>query len=166
MAQKTHQISSTRNITITAVIAALYVVATVALPFASYGPVQLHFSEAFNHLAVFNKRYIVAITLGVFIANIWSPYGIVDMIVGTLQTLLMLSISYYLAKHVKSIVARLAISTVVDTLMMWVIAAELYYIAKTPFWATYAWTALGEFGALVIGAIIVYIISRTIDLEK
>ena len=88
------------------------------------------------------------------------------MIVGTLQTLLMLSISYYLAKHVKSIVARLAISTVVDTLMMWLIAAELYYIAKTPFWATYAWTALGEFGALVIGAIIVYIISRTIDLEK
>jgi uncharacterized membrane protein len=166
MEQKTHRVSSARNIAVTAVIAALYVVATVAIPFASYGPIQLRFSEAFNHLAVFNKRYIVAITLGVFIANIWSPYGIIDMIVGTLQTLLMLSISYYLAKHVKNIVTRLAISTIVDTLMMWVIAAELYYVAKTPFWATYAWTALGEFVALVIGAIIVYIISRTIDLEK
>ena len=125
--------------TITAVIAALYVVATVALPFVIWTS-SITFS--LHHLAVLIS-VISYITLGVFITNIWSPYGIVDMIVGTLQTLLMLSISYYLAKHVKSIVARLA-STVVDTLMMWVIAAELYYIAKTPFWATYAWTALGE----------------------
>lgn len=166
MKSKNSQVSSARNVAVTAVIAALYVVATIALPFASYGPIQLRFSEAFNHLAVFNKRYILAITLGVFIANIWSPYGIVDMIVGTLQTFLMLSISYVLAKRVKSIIARLAISTVVDSLMMWIIAAELYYMAKVPFWATYAWTTLGEFAALIIGAIIVYIISRTVNLEK
>ncbi len=93
---------SARDISLIAVIAALYAVATVALPFASYGPFQLRFSEGFNHLVVFNKRYIIALTIGVFIANIWSPYGIVDMIVGTAGTLAMTTMSYFATRKVKS----------------------------------------------------------------
>ncbi|ALI33467.1 MULTISPECIES: QueT transporter family protein [Weissella] len=157
---------SARDISLIAVIAALYAVATVALPFASYGPFQLRFSEGFNHLVVFNKRYIIALTIGVFIANIWSPYGIVDMIVGTAGTLAMTTMSYFATRKVKSVVKRLAISTIIDALMMWVVAAELYFMAKTPFWATFAWTALGELAALIIGAIIFYLLSRRVDLEK
>ena len=103
---------------------------------------------------VFNKRYIIALTIGVFIANIWSPYGIVDMIVGTAGTLAMTTMSYFATRKVKSVVKRLAISTIIDALMMWVVAAELY------------WTALGELAALIIGAIIFYLLSRRVDLEK
>ena len=123
-------------------------------------------SEGFNHLVVFNKRYIIALTIGVFIANIWSPYGIVDMIVGTAGTLAMTTMSYFATRKVKSVVKRLAISTIIDALMMRVVAAELYFMAKTPFWATFAWTALGELAALIIGAIIFYLLSRRVDLEK
>lgn len=157
---------STRDISLIAIIAALYAVATLALPFASYGAVQLRFSEAFNHLVVFNKRYIIALTLGVFIANIWSPLGIVDMLVGTAGTLAMTTMSYFATRKVKSVVKRLAISTVIDALMMWVVAAELHVVAKVPFWATYAWTALGELAALIIGSIIFYLISKRINLTK
>jgi len=74
--------------------------------------------------------------------------------------------SYFATRKVKSVVKRLAISTIIDALMMWVVAAELYFMAKTPFWATFAWTALGELAALIIGAIIFYLLSRRVDLEK
>ena len=40
---------SARDISLIAVIAALYAVATVALPFASYGPFQLRFSISGHH---------------------------------------------------------------------------------------------------------------------
>ena len=55
---------------------------------------------------------------------------------------------------------------IAEVFMMWVVAAELYFMAKTPFWATFAWTALGELAALIIGAVIFYILSKRVDLEK
>ncbi|MGJ3847732.1 QueT transporter family protein, partial [Levilactobacillus brevis] len=47
-----------------ALIAALYVVLTTVLSALSFGPFQIRLSEMFNHLVVFNKRYIAAVTLG------------------------------------------------------------------------------------------------------
>ncbi|WP_072152846.1 QueT transporter family protein [Weissella viridescens] len=147
-----------------AVVAALYVVLTLLVAPFAFGPVQLRLSEGLNHLAVFNKRYIVAISLGVFIANTQSSLGAVDMIFGTLGTVVMLTMSYYATRHVKSIVKRLIISTVIDTFMMWAVALELHVFLKAPFWITYGSVAIGEFASLVIGAIVIYFISKRINL--
>lgn len=77
-----------RNISATAIIAALYVSITLALAPISFGVVQLRLSEMFNHLAAFNKRYIFAVTLGVLIVNVFSPLGPIDMLFGTAGTLI------------------------------------------------------------------------------
>ncbi|MDO5018724.1 MAG: QueT transporter family protein [Lagierella massiliensis] len=76
------------------VIAALYAVFTLAFPNLSYGPLQFRASEVMTLLAFFNPEYIWGLTLGCFIANLFSPY-IWDMIIGTLASFLAV---YYMSK--------------------------------------------------------------------
>lgn len=149
-----------------AMIAALYAALTVMLSPLSYGAIQVRFSEIFNNLAVFNKRYIWALTVGCAIANLNSPLGIVDVIFGSLGTLVMTSISYFLSKRVKSVWTKLTIAVVVCTLMTWTVALEMHIVNHLPFWPTYLTVAIGEFISMVIGAIIFGILSKRIDLTK
>jgi len=61
----------------------MYVAATFSIAFMSFGPIQFRVSEVLNLLAFFNPIFAPAVLLGVFIANIFSPYGLVDIIFGT-----------------------------------------------------------------------------------
>lgn len=81
---------STQRITVCAVVAVLYVVLTTGFGIISYGPIQIRFAEILNLLAFFNPVFIFAITVGVFISNIFSPYGLVDMVLGTLASFISL----------------------------------------------------------------------------
>lgn len=148
------------------IVAAIYVVLTVMLSAFSYGAIQVRLSETLNNLVVFNKRYIWAVTLGCAIANLWSSLGMVDVVFGTLGTLVMTALSHYLSQKVESVPAKLAITVVICTLMMWSVALELHILTNAPFWWTYFTVALGEFISMTIGAILVWMISQKIDLTK
>lgn len=50
----------------TTIVAAIYVVMTLMLSPLSFGIVQVRFSEMLNYTALFNRRYVWAVTLGVF----------------------------------------------------------------------------------------------------
>ena len=154
------------NITKIAIVAALYVVLTVIVSPLSYAGIQLRFSEGLDHLVVFNKRYVWALTIGCFIANLFSPMGIIDIIFGTLETFLAAGITYLLSKISSSIFIKLLISILINTLMMWIIALELHLYNNLPFWPTYGTVALGEFISLTIGAVIIYTLNKYIDLKK
>lgn len=147
-------------------VAALYVVITLTVAPFAYGPVQFRLSELFNNLSVFNKRYIWAVTIGCAIANLNSPLGMPDVIFGTLGTLLMTSISYWLSRYIKKTSIKLGVCVAVCTLMSWTVALELMLISKLPFWASYLSVGAGELVSMVIGAIIVYLVSKRIDLTK
>ncbi|MFT8726874.1 MAG: QueT transporter family protein [Liquorilactobacillus ghanensis] len=147
-------------------IAALYVVLTLALVPFSYGPIQFRLSETLNNLVVFNKRYILGLTLGCVIANLWSSLGPLDVIFGSLGTLMMTVISHYLSRLVHKKWQKLTIAVIVCTLSTWSVALELYLISHVPFWATYLSVAIGEFGSMVLGAVVIGIISLKIDLTK
>src|SRR5690625_1331152 len=90
--EKSHISSS--DLTLTGIVAALYVAVTLVLSAISFGAIQLRLSEMFNYLALFHKRYVVAITLGVVIVNfLSSPYGLIDVVIGGLSTFFVLIIS-------------------------------------------------------------------------
>lgn len=76
---------SIRQLTVNAMLAAIYVVITIFLP--SYGPLQLRLSEMFAHLPVINRKYSIGLILGVAIANTQSSLGIFDVIFGTIHTI-------------------------------------------------------------------------------
>lgn len=73
-----------------AMIAALYAAATyLCSVFAiAYGPVQFRLSEALTVLSVFTPAAVPGLTIGCIIANLASPYGIWDIVFGSLATLL------------------------------------------------------------------------------
>ena len=83
-------------ITQAAVIAALYVALTYissAMGLA-YNSVQFRLSEILTVLPVFTPAAIPGLTLGCFLANISSPFGIIDILCGTLATFLAAIVTY------------------------------------------------------------------------
>ncbi|MBR3868841.1 MAG: QueT transporter family protein [Clostridia bacterium] len=83
-------------ITQAAVIAALYVALTYissAMGLA-YNSVQFRLSEILTVLPVFTPAAIPGLTLGCFLANISSPFGIIDILCGTFATFLASIVTY------------------------------------------------------------------------
>lgn len=54
----------------------------------TYGPIQLRFSEALTVLPFLFPETVGGLFIGCFVANLLSPYGIIDMVVGSFATLL------------------------------------------------------------------------------
>lgn len=79
-----------------AVIAALYAGLTYAASMLNlaYGSIQFRFSEALTILAAISPTAIPGLTIGCFSGNITSPYGIIDIICGTLATFIAAVLGY------------------------------------------------------------------------
>src|SRR5699024_6405199 len=81
-------IMNTRFLARQAAVAAIYMVLTIVLSGISYGPLQFRVSEVMTLLPFYNEEYIWGITVGCILANIASPFGIVDIIVGSFASFL------------------------------------------------------------------------------
>ncbi len=77
-----------RNLCANAVVAARYAVVTIVLGAFSYGPVQFRVSEALVVLCAIRPSLGVGLTLGCFLANLFSSVTALDLIFGTLATAL------------------------------------------------------------------------------
>ncbi|MCY9805941.1 QueT transporter family protein [Lentilactobacillus senioris] len=163
-------IDSLLDLTKAAVVAALYIVITMVFAAFSFGPIQLRFSEGLNNLAAFNKRYVLAVTLGCFVSNMMSSLGPIDLVVGTAETLIALVTINLVTRNMKSVPARLAASVLIATFYMFIIAFEIAYVGNTAFWPTfwgaYLTTAIGEFLAMTLGAVVLYFVNLRFDLSK
>jgi len=149
------------------IIAALYVAVTLmVLPFG-FTNVQFRVSEMFNHLVVFNKKYIFGIVLGVFIANLLlSELGPIDLVFGVGQSIIALSITIFSAKFISGIVKRMVFNTIVFTFTMFIIAFELNLVLGFPFLFTWLTVAIGEFVVMAVGIPIVIALNKRLNLEK
>ena len=92
--------SRVRYITLSATIAALYVVLTlISAAFGlSSGAIQLRISEALCVLVAFTPAAIPGLTIGCLISNLIASANILDIIFGTLATFLGALGGYYLRK--------------------------------------------------------------------
>lgn len=77
---------SYRTICLAALMAALYAAVTLAAAPLSYGLAQLRLSEALMVLCPMEPALAAGITLGCFLANLFSPVTALDLVVGTLAT--------------------------------------------------------------------------------
>ncbi len=80
--------SAARQITMAAVVAAAYAALTMALPALSYGQMQIRFSEALTILPFLFPVTAPGLFVGCLIANLLSPYGLVDIVCGSAATLI------------------------------------------------------------------------------
>lgn len=77
-----------RQLCACAIVAALYAAVTIATAPFAYGLAQFRLSEALVVLCWFEPVLAVGITLGCFLANVFSTVTALDMVVGTLATAL------------------------------------------------------------------------------
>src|SRR5699024_6042870 len=162
--EKSHISSS--DLTLTGIVAALYVAVTLVLSAISFGAIQLRLSEMFNYLALFHKRYGVAITLGVVIVNFLSPLWFLDVPIAGIATFIVLVISRLATKRIKNLKIKLAININIFTLSIVTFASQIHFVFDMPFWVTYATVGLGEFLRITIGGIFFYFLNKKLDLTK
>lgn len=166
------------GLALSGVIAALYIVLTLAFAPLSFGPLQFRLSEGLNFLALYNKRYVYAMTVGVFIVNYFA-FGMWDMIIGSLGTYVFLSLGRYLAKKAAEAVEKMprlakwslgiqyAVLLVIFSLSMFTIAGLIIFLgAEEAFWPLYWTLAASEAVAMGLGGLLVYPIARRFDFSK
>ncbi|MBF1209892.1 MAG: QueT transporter family protein [Gemella morbillorum] len=169
--------NTVKVLTIQALLAAIYVVLTVAIAPFSYGAIQFRISESLSQLVVFSKKYWFPITLGVAIANIFSPLGIVDVFFGTLGTGLALAISIFIFKFIKNRIVRHVINIILYLIIcMPIIAYEITIFsgensARVPFdfgafTTIYGSLLLSQVIVMVIGIVITEALNKAVDLKK
>lgn len=156
-----------REIVVNGLIAALYIAVSALIQPFGFTQVQFRVSEIFNHLIVFNKKYIFGIILGVFLTNLFfSPMKAYDLIFGVGQSVIALLITIACARLVKGIWVRMIINTLVFTFTMFLIALELYLAFDLPFLFTWLTTAVGELVVMTIGMPIMYVMNKRVQFDK
>ena len=78
----------TQSMTFSAVVAAIYAALTMALPGPSFGYAQIRVAEALTVLPFLFPAAAPGLMVGCLVANLLSPYGLVDVVCGTAATAL------------------------------------------------------------------------------
>jgi len=86
-------------ITEAAVIAAIYVVLVLIFKLSSFGAVQFRVAEALTILPYFTPAAIPGVAIGCFISAIVSGMDILDIVFGSLATLIAALLSYQLRRY-------------------------------------------------------------------
>lgn len=143
MLEQGKQKSTTKAIAQAAVIAALYAALTVFIMPASYGVMQFRISEALTVLPAFTPVAIPGLFIGCVVANLVSPVGMIDVVVGSAATLIAAVCSYLLRDHKILVPLPPVIANAV------LVGLELYYYYNVNFSlpACMFWVGLGEAGA-------------------
>lgn len=89
----------TSFITQAAIIAAIYTVLVIILQPISFGPVQFRIAEALTVLPYFTPAAIPGVTIGCFLSAILTGADLLDIVFGSLATLVAAILSYVLRKH-------------------------------------------------------------------
>ncbi len=85
-----------------ALVAAIYVALTLTPPLnaISFGAVQFRLSEMLNFLAFYNRKYIIAVTIGCMISNLIG-FGVIDLFVGGFSTLIFVTLGVILFENTR-----------------------------------------------------------------
>ena len=130
---------STRRLLQGALIAAIYAVLTILLAPISYGPMQVRISEALTILPALTPVGIPGLTVGCLLANLLGPYGIFDVVFGTLATLIATIGSYLLRDHDWLVPLPPVIANAI------IVGGMLHFAYGVPgLWACMGWVGLGE----------------------
>ncbi len=130
-----------RQLTRISLIAAVYLVLTVTPPLASisYGPVQVRVSEALMVLPAVTGEAVVGLFLGCLAANLVGGLGPVDVVLGSLATLL----AGYLVSKVRN-PWLVPVPTVLVNALVVGTYLPLILGLPTPLWVSWCYIGAGE----------------------
>jgi len=140
----------TKDLALIAIYAALYAALVVILGGFSYGPIQVRVADSMlGAVPLLGLPGVLGHTLGVFIGNIFSPDGVLDLL-NTIPSFVMSFVVYYVYKKTKNdytvIVTSVAYSAVLGTTVGWMLS----YLYALPLFLTIAYVAIGNVIATVL----------------
>ena len=94
-----------RKLAIAGIVAGLYLSLTLLFAPISFKAFQIRVSEALTLLPFIFPEAILGLFVGCFIANFFSPFGIIDVVFGSTLTLLAAYLTYLLGKTKKPYLA-------------------------------------------------------------
>jgi uncharacterized membrane protein len=117
----------TKEIALIAIYAALYAVLVNSIPGLSFGPLNLRIADAMlGAVPLLGIAGVLGHTLGVFVGNIPSPLGIIDLL-NTIPSFVMAFVAYYVYKRTKNdygvIGTCIAYSAVLGVTVGWMLSA-------------------------------------------
>jgi uncharacterized membrane protein len=122
-----------KHVALTAVYAALYAALVVVLGGFSYGPIQVRIADTMlAAVPLLGFAGVMGHTLGVFVANIFSSAGYIDLL-NTIPSFIMSFLVYYVYKKTKNdysvVLTCIAYSAVIGTTVGWMLS----YLGFSPF---------------------------------
>jgi len=153
---------TTRDLTLAAIIAAAYAALTMLLPGPSFGYTQLRVAEALTVLPFLFPAAAPGLAIGCLVANLLSPYGLVDIICGTAATALAAFLTMKMPnKWLAPLPPVLCNGIIVGGMLAWYQAGSF----GPKFWAMFTLSgpgvALGELIACyVLGSILLQVLPK------
>ena len=154
----------TRQLTCAAIVGAAYAVLSIfgSVFGITYGPIQCRFSEALCVLPFLMPETAWGLGVGCLIANLLSPYGILDIVVGSAATLLAALLT---ARCKKKWLAPLP-PVAANMVLVGLVLAYEQAGTSAAFWPTYAFNALtvgaGEIVACYgLGMLLLYALEKS-----
>ena len=152
---------TTRDLTLAAIVAALYAALTLLLPGPSFGYTQLRVAEALTVLPFLFPATAPGLAIGCLIANLLSPYGPIDIVCGTFASALAAFLTMKMpSKWLAPLPPVLCNGVIVGGMLAW------YEAGFGPnFWSMFAISgpgvALGEIAACyVLGLLLLNVLPR------
>jgi len=146
----------TVNIALTSIIAALYAVLVIALPFLSFMVFQVRIADSLLMLStVIGMPAVIGVTLGCFISNFiaapWGSLGLafIDAIGGSIANFIASWIGYKIAYKKK--IGHKLIASLIETLVISIIVGlYLSYIIGVHYTVTISGVLLGSIISIII----------------
>lgn len=128
----------TTSLALSGIIASVYFIVCMAFYPLSFGGIQVRFAEALTILPLFFGEAVFGLAIGCLIANFFGN-GILDIVFGTLATLISAIFTYFIGKKIKNPKFRFFIGAfppviinaicVPFTFLLLVELKELYFIS-------------------------------------
>lgn len=142
-------------------IAAVYAGLTILLQAISFSAVQVRVSEALTLLPVLFPVAIPGLTVGCFLANILSPVGWMDMVFGTLATLIAAVLTRILRKNLYLAALMPVLSNAV------IIGIMLHVAFGEPLWMSMLTVGAGEaLACFVLGIPLIKALEKVAEKTK
>lgn len=151
---------TTKRICRAAVIAALYATLSITLAPISSGEFQCRISEALTVLSLFFPEAIAGLTIGCLLTNLLVGNGILDVVLGTLATLLAAITTFVIGRTVKKNLPRLILGEIPPILYNAFLVPVTFSLTAEELkdgYLLYAlWVGLGQLAAVGIAGSILY----------
>lgn len=133
-----------KRLAVNSLIAAIYINITFITGSFAYRDIQFRIAEILVLLCFFRKDYILGLTVGCVIANLFGPMGLADALIGGAATLLSCLLVSCSRKLWIAVIYPVVINAVA-------VGLELHFVMSLPLWSSVLFVGLGEAAVMIAG---------------